>query len=85
MPGEARLYSKMTGRELLHYFAKFRPEKPPVLKDELVERFDLDLRVKGRDINHVVKALAQFKVKDLVFAHASLEEVFLEFYGREGT
>ncbi|MFZ3062344.1 MAG: ABC transporter ATP-binding protein [Actinomycetota bacterium] len=214
IPGEVHLYPKMTGQELLHYFARFRPDKPPVLKDELVKRLDLNLsprirdlshgtrqklalvlafmhdpdllildeptlgldplvqqefyqilkefkergkttflsshilpevericdrigilkegrlvtvesletmhekevrhvevafeedvdpdtfklpgvsvvsmtnrsfhlRVKGGEINHVVKAIARFKIKDLVFAHASLEEVFLEFYGRE--
>lgn len=214
IPGEVHLYPKMTGGELLRYFARFRPDKPPVLRDELVKRLDLDLsprikdlshgtrqklalvlafmhdpdllildeptlgldplvqqefyqilkefkqrgktvflsshvlpevericdrigilkegrlvtvesletmhekevrhvevafeedvdpdtfklpgvsvvsmtnrtfhlRVKGGDINHIVKVLARFKVKDLVLAHASLEEVFLEFYGRE--
>lgn len=214
VPGDVHLYPKMTGHELVNYFARFRPDKPPVLKGKLVKRLDLDLspriknfshgnkqklglvlafmhdpdllildeptlgldplvlqefflilrefkdrgktiflsshqlpevervcdrvgiiktgtlaaveslktlrlkevrhvevtfdedvaksafklagvtvvsadkravhlKVTGAEIDHVVKAIAKFRVKELEFTHASLEEVFLEFYGKE--
>lgn len=214
VPGDVHLYPKMTGHELVNYFARFRPDKPAVLKDKLVKRLDLDLspriknyshgnkqklalvlafmhdpdllildeptlgldplilqefflmlrefkdrgksvflsshqlpevervcdrvgiikkgsvaavesletlrqkevrhvevtfdedvpaaafklsgvavvsvnkravhlKVTGAEIDHVVKAIAKFRVKELEFTHASLEEVFLEFYGKE--
>lgn len=37
------------------------------------------LGVKG-DINPLIKSLSQYKIKDLEISHASLEEIFLEFY-----
>jgi ABC-2 type transport system ATP-binding protein len=43
IPGDVRLYPKMTGKELLAYFARFKPNRPPKLRDELVRRFDLDV------------------------------------------
>ena len=39
----------------------------------------LILNVKG-DINSVVKKIANLQIKDLSISHATLEEVFLEFY-----
>lgn len=39
----------------------------------------LILDVKG-DINPLIKKLANFQLKDLEITHASLEEIFLEFY-----
>ncbi|MDP2683765.1 MAG: ABC transporter ATP-binding protein [bacterium] len=39
----------------------------------------LIMNVKG-DVNQVVKLLSQHKLKDLKIEHASLEEIFLEFY-----
>ena len=48
---------------------------------ELPEGLILD--VKG-DINPLMKKLANFQLKDLEITHASLEEIFLEFYqGKE--
>lgn len=52
VPGEVHLYPKMTGEELIGYFARFRPDKPPVLKDQLVKRFDLDLRPRVKEYSH---------------------------------
>lgn len=49
IPGDIRLYEKMTGGEFLNFIARFRPKKPPILKKELVERFDLDLRKRVKD------------------------------------
>jgi ABC-2 type transport system ATP-binding protein len=47
IPGDVRLYPKMTGGYFINYFSRFKPLKAPRLKAELVERFDLDL---GRKI-----------------------------------
>lgn len=49
IPGDVRLYPKMTGGYLLDYFSNFKPRKPPKLKAELVERFDLDLTKRVKD------------------------------------
>lgn len=52
IPGDVRLYPKLTGRELLDYFAGFRPDRPPVLREELVERFDLNLEPRIKEYSH---------------------------------
>lgn len=49
LPGDIHLYNKMTGNEFLNFVERFRPKKPPVLKEELVERFDLDLKKRISD------------------------------------
>jgi ABC-2 type transport system ATP-binding protein len=49
IPGDTNFYPKMTGRETLKYFAAFRPSTPPILRDELVRRFDLDLSKRCKD------------------------------------
>lgn len=51
IPGDTNFYPKMTGREILNYFAAFRPFTPPVLRDELVRRFDLDLSKRCKDLS----------------------------------
>lgn len=43
LPGDMRLYEKMTGHEFLDFFAAFRREKHPQRRHALVERFGLDL------------------------------------------
>lgn len=40
----------------------------------------LELGVKG-DINPLIRKLASYDVRELEISHASLEEIFLEFYG----
>ncbi len=47
--GDVHLYPNMKGGELLDYFAAFKPELKPVLKNELVERFNLDLSKRVRE------------------------------------
>lgn len=52
-----------------------------------VERIDeikdgLSFTVSG-DINPLIKKLASYKLQDIQVSHASLEDVFLKFYGRE--
>jgi ABC-2 type transport system ATP-binding protein len=54
-------------------------ELPGVTVVKYDER-SLELKVKG-DIDPVIKALAKYPAIDLDFQHASLEDVFLEFYG----
>lgn len=49
IPGDVHLYPKMIGKELLNYFAAFRPDKPPVLMNDLVERFNLDTSKRVRE------------------------------------
>ncbi|NCO65085.1 MAG: hypothetical protein COW32_07540 [Candidatus Aquicultor secundus] len=49
LPGDIRLYDKMSGAEFLNFIARFRPRKPPVLKEELIERFDLNPNKRIKD------------------------------------
>ncbi len=43
IPGDVRLFEDLTGDETLQLLESLRPGRPSVLKEELVERFDLDL------------------------------------------
>ena len=43
LPGELELYEKLTGREVLEYFASLRGGVDGGYRDELAERFDLDI------------------------------------------
>jgi ABC-2 type transport system ATP-binding protein len=43
LPGELRLYSSLSGRELISYFAHLRGGVPPARVDELARRLDCDL------------------------------------------
>lgn len=40
------------------------------------------ITVKG-EVDHLIKKLAQYKVKDLISSQASLEEIFLEYYEKD--
>lgn len=42
LPGELRLYPEMTGQALLDYFARFRPQRPPLLRPRLLEALALE-------------------------------------------
>ena len=48
LPGDLPLYADMTGREVLDYFARFRPSRPPVLRDALLRAFDVEPSVLDR-------------------------------------
>jgi len=50
LPGELRLYSDMTGLATLSYFARYRPERPPVLREKLLEAFGVERSVLSRKI-----------------------------------
>ncbi|MBN2026360.1 MAG: ABC transporter ATP-binding protein [Actinobacteria bacterium] len=43
IPGDVRLFEDLTGRETLRLLDSLRPDRPPVLRDDLVQRFELDL------------------------------------------
>lgn len=49
------------------------------IQQELPE--SIIIGIKG-DINPLIRVLANFNLKDLKISHASLEEIFLEFYGQ---
>jgi len=49
IPGDPNFYPKMTGKELLNYLARFRPETPPIMRDDLIKRFDLDTTKRCKD------------------------------------
>jgi len=55
LPGELRLYGEMTARALLDHFARFRPARPPVLRERLLAALDLkesDLARKLKWLSH---------------------------------
>jgi ABC-2 type transport system ATP-binding protein len=43
LPGDLRLYDRMTGREVIDYFSALRRSRAPVDLDMLVERLEVDL------------------------------------------
>ncbi|MCG3157434.1 MAG: putative ABC transporter ATP-binding protein NosF [bacterium] len=55
LPGELQLYGNLSGLDLLDYFARFRPQQPPVLRARLIEAFALEeatLRRKVKFLSH---------------------------------
>jgi len=54
LPGELRLHGGMTGRALLDHFARFRPARPPLLRERLLAALDL----KESDLARRVKWLS---------------------------
>ncbi len=54
LPGELRLHGGMTGHALLDHFARFRPARPPVLRERLLGALDL----RGSDLSRRVKWLS---------------------------
>lgn len=50
VPGDLRLYNGMTGAATLDFFARFRPDRPPVLRTRLMEALALDQATLGRRI-----------------------------------
>src|SRR5262245_7611043 len=39
LPGELRLYNEMTAQAVIDLFGRFRPTRPPVLRDRLLDAF----------------------------------------------
>lgn len=42
IPGEVHLFQELTGDEALRLLESFQPDRPAVLKEDLIRRFDLD-------------------------------------------
>jgi len=65
----------------VHFAGSFNKDKFQAGNIEIVQELPdgLILNVRG-DINPLVRQLADYPLKDLEITHASLEEVFLEFY-----
>jgi ABC-2 type transport system ATP-binding protein len=42
LPGDLRLYTDMTARASLEFFARFRPHVKPILREPLIDAFGLD-------------------------------------------
>ena len=58
LPGELRLHGGMTGHALLDHFARFRPSRPPVLRERLLAALDLgepDLARRVKWLSHGTK------------------------------
>lgn len=87
---------KLVGIETIEDLGKKRLRKVEIRFDDKYNKKDfkfdgvekveeipngLILTVRG-DIDDVVKKLATYKLHDLEISHATLEDVFLEFYGR---
>ncbi len=49
LPGDLALYGKLTGREVLEYFANLRGGVDPTMIDSLADRFDADLSKRCRE------------------------------------
>ncbi len=43
VPGDVRLFPRMTGQQTLDFFNRLRPERPPIMLPELQEKLTLDL------------------------------------------
>ncbi len=55
LPGDLRLHPGLTGRALLDHFARFRPGRPPVLRERLLDALDLrdaDLARRSKWLSH---------------------------------
>ena len=50
LPGDLRLYSDMTATAALDYFARFRPARPPKLRDMLIAELNIDGETLGRRV-----------------------------------
>ncbi len=49
VPGDVRLYPNMTGWQTVDFFNRLRPERPPIMLPELMERLSLDLDKKVKE------------------------------------
>ncbi len=43
VPGDVRLFPRMTGQQTLDFFNRLRPERPPIMLPELQDKLQLDL------------------------------------------
>jgi len=59
LPGELRLYGEMTARSLLDYFARYRPDRPPVLREILLKSFEVDDGTLSRKVKFLSQGTKQ--------------------------
>lgn len=55
LPGELHLYGNMTTQAVLDYFARYRPQRPPILREQLLNALQVDaatLRKKTKYLSH---------------------------------
>jgi len=50
LPGEVQLYGNMTSLTVLDYFARYRLQKPPVLREKLLEAFEVEKSMLSRKV-----------------------------------
>lgn len=50
LPGELQLYGSMTSLAALDYFARYRPQRPPVLREKLLGAFGVEKSVLSRKV-----------------------------------
>ena len=53
LPGELNLYGRMTGEAVLEYFAGFRPKRPAVLRERLLDALSLSGETLRRRVKHL--------------------------------
>jgi ABC-2 type transport system ATP-binding protein len=53
VPGDLHLYGDMTAQATLDFFARFRPSRPPVLRNQLLAAFALDQATLGRRVKNL--------------------------------
>jgi ABC-2 type transport system ATP-binding protein len=50
LPGEFHLYGNMTALSVLDYFARYRPTRPPILRNKLIKAFEVDQAVLSQKV-----------------------------------
>jgi ABC-2 type transport system ATP-binding protein len=50
LPGEFHLYGNMTAQSVLDYFAGFRPDHPPILREKLLQALDVSQTVLSQKV-----------------------------------
>lgn len=71
LPGDLALYPELTGAELLNYFARYRPHRPPVLRASLLRSLDVAPAVLERRVKFVSHGTRQKLALVIAMQHAS--------------
>lgn len=53
LPGELHLYTNMPGLAVLDYFARYRPRRPPILREQLFDVLQIDIATLRKPIKHL--------------------------------